>query len=302
MNLEERANYITPGINKIQVEMYGFGKELRKYCFLPSRFPLRIKSQHGIVLWNTPSLHELNSELPFMLVFSKRHQLAWKKISKKPCFIIPHPFYLYRKRKKIQPRSDRTGSVFFLSHSTFSKETDLDFVQIIDQLKSLPKEFKPITVCLHFVDILKNKHLLFEKADFECVTAGHMFNRNFISNFYDILTRFKYSLSNDVGSHTFYSIELGIPFSLVGDSARISITEAEEFENLLLKKDLDKQGHMEEAIGRNKLNYHILPQVKEIVHQEMGINDGISKVKLGVLLIVSSIVYFITKLTERLIK
>lgn len=106
LNLIKKASYITPGINQIQVEMYGFGKELRKYCFLPSKFPLRIKSQHGIVLWNKPSLHELNSELPFMLVFSKRHHLAWKKLSKKPCFIIPHPFYIYKKRKK-NPTSER---------------------------------------------------------------------------------------------------------------------------------------------------------------------------------------------------
>src|SRR5690606_10882803 len=302
MNLEEKANYVTPGINQIQVEMYGFGKELRKYCFLPSGFPLRIKSQHGIVLWNNPSLHELNSELPFMLVFSKRHQLAWEKISKKPCFIIPHPFYLYRTREKIQLRDDRSGSLFFLSHSTFSKETDINFVQIINQLENLPEEFKPVTVCLHFVDVLKDKHLLFEKAGFECVTAGHMFNKDFISNFYEILIRFKYSLSNDVGSHTFYSIELGIPFSLVCDSARISITEAEELENALLKKSLAFQGRIEEMIVRNKLNYQIIPQIKEIVLQEMGIYEGISKVKLGVLLIVSSIVYFIMMVTQSLFK
>lgn len=302
MNLEEKANYISPGINQIQVEMYGFGKELRKYCFLPSKFPLRIKSQHGIVLWNKPSLHELNSELPFMLVFSKRHQLAWKKLSKKPCFIIPHPFYLYRKRKKIQPRGDRSGSVFFLSHSTFSKETDMDFVQIIDQLKNLPEEFKPITVCLHFVDILKDKHLLFEKAGFECVTAGHMFNRDFISNFYDILIQFKYSLSNDVGSHTFYSIELGIPFSLLGESAQVTITKSEELENLLLNKNLAYQDQMEGLIGRETLNYGISPELKEVVIREMGIGEGMGSFRLSFILMISSIMYFTTKFVEKLFK
>ena len=302
MNLEEKANYISPGINQIQVEMYGFGKELRKYCFLPSKFPLRIKSQHGIVLWSTPSLHELNSELPFMLVFSKRHQLAWEKISKKPCFIIPHPFYLYRTRKKIRPRNDRSGSLFFLSHSTFSKETDINFVQIIKQLKNLPEEFKPVTICLHFVDILKDKHLLFEKAGFECVTAGHMFNKDFVSNFYDILTNFKYAISNDIGSHTFYSIELGIPFSLLGESARVTITKSEELENLLLNKNLAYQGHMEKLLGRDVLNDHISPELKEMVIREMGIVDGIGGFRLGLVLVISSIIYFATKSVEKLFK
>src|SRR5690554_37898 len=302
MNLEEKANYISPGINQIQVEMYGFGKELRKYCFLPSKFPLRIKSQHGIVLWNQPSLHELNSELPFMLVFSKRHQLAWERISKKPCFIVPHPFYLYRTRKKIQLRDDRSGSLFFLSHSTFSKETDINFVQIIKQLKNLPEEFKPVTICLHFVDILKDKHLLFEKAGFECVTAGHMFNKDFVSNFYDILTNFKYAISNDIGSHTFYSIELGIPFSLLGESAQVTITKTEELENLLLNKNLAYQGHMEKLLGRDVLNDHISPELKEMVIREMGIVDGIGGFRLGLVLVISSIIYFATKSVEKLFK
>src|SRR5690606_32839887 len=301
MNLEEKANYISPGINQIQVEMYGFGKELRKYCYLPSMFPLRIKSQHGIVLWNTPSLHELNTELPFMLLFSKRHQAAWKKLSKKPCFITKHPFYLHRKRNNIQPGGNRSGSLFFLSHSTFSKEIDIDFVKLINELQNVPEDFKPVTICLHFVDILKKKHLLFQRKGFCCVTAGHMFNEDFISNFYNILINFKYSLSNDIGSHTFYSIELGIPFSLLGDPAQITITEQEEVENLLLRKNLKYQEHIEKLLERNRFNYQISSEMKKIVDQELGIEDGIGSFKLGVTLITSSIIYFVSKIVEKFI-
>ena len=178
----------------------------------------------------------------------------------------------------------------------------MDFVQIIDQLKNLPEEFKPITVCLHFVDILKDKHLLFEKAGFECVTAGHMFNRDFISNFYDILIQFKYSLSNDVGSHTFYSIELGIPFSLLGESAQVTITKSEELENLLLNKNLAYQDQMEGLIGRETLNYGISPELKEVVIREMGIGEGMGSFRLSFILMISSIMYFTTKFVEKLFK
>src|SRR5690606_30486822 len=104
---------------------------------------------------------------------------------------------------------------------------------------------KPVTICLHFVDVLKGKHRLFEEAGFRCVTAGHMFNKDFISNFYKIVTNFKYSLSNDIGSHTFYSIELVIPFSLMGDPAKVQNTKQEKVENLLLQKNLHFQADIE---------------------------------------------------------
>lgn len=301
-SITEKAKDISAGLNQIQVEMYGFGRELRRYCYLPPKFPLRIKSQHGIVLWNSPSLHELNSPLPFMLVFSQRHRAAWRKLSKKPCFIIKSPFYLYRKRENVQMCESRSGSLFFLSHSTFSKETDINFIQLIEQLKTLREDFKPVTVCLHFVDVLKNRHQLFQNAGLNCVTAGHMFNRDFISNFYGLLINYKYCLSNDIGSHAFYAIDLGIPFSLLGDPAQIKVTEQEAMENSLLKKNLDFQVGVEKVIGRNQLNYSISPELKDMVDDELGIEKGLGRFKLGLVLIASSILYFISKMVERLVQ
>jgi hypothetical protein len=80
---------------------------------------------------------------------------------------------------------------------------------------------KPISICLHFRDIeLYGKQ--FRDHGFSVFTAGdsRQSGNGFVKNFYDILSRHKYSCSNEIGSYTFYSIEMGIPFFICGPESK----------------------------------------------------------------------------------
>ena len=75
---------------------------------------------------------------------------------------------------------------------------------------------QPVCVCLHMHDINKGQHKIFLENNIPVYTAGNAFDVRYGRRFYDILKNFKYSCSNLVGSYTYYSVEMGIPFSLFG--------------------------------------------------------------------------------------
>jgi hypothetical protein len=211
------VNYKRTIKGSYEPEMYGFGKIYREMGFYPKFLPFHIICQHGVSLWDEPQSHDFNSKYPVMFVFSKRMQKAWQGISKKPCFVIQHPYIFYRKKNKILQKAEAKGAVFFLSHSTSEIKMKLAINKLISQLRKLPLKFHPITICLHYVDINKGFHKPFMKAGFSCVSAGHCEDPLFIKRFYKILSSHKYAISNAIGSYTFYSVEMGIPFSLFGE-------------------------------------------------------------------------------------
>lgn len=300
LSLEELARYHKRVGTVENIEMYGFGKEVREYAYLPKWFPVKIKSQHGIVLWNRPSLHELNSALPAMLVHSRRMKVEWQRISRKPCFIFKSPFYTYRMRRKLSVSPSATGSVFFLGHSTWLTEVDGKLDSLISYLKNdLPEIFRPCTVMLHFIDIQKGIHREFLRQGFKVATAGHYYNEQFIENFYNIIREHRFALSNDIGSYTFYSIDFGLPFSLVGERPTVHFSTDELHEIELLGKDLSHKTAIEKLFAGG-LNEAITREQLEIVNSEIGVSDGLGRFAMTVLLVSTSFIHFLRAMLRRI--
>jgi hypothetical protein len=51
---------------------------------------------------------------------------------------------------------------------------------------------------------------------YNVVTVGHPNYRSFVDNFYKLVTSFKYSICNDIGTQVPLLVELGIPVSIIG--------------------------------------------------------------------------------------
>ncbi|WP_226389031.1 hypothetical protein [Penaeicola halotolerans] len=297
-SLKDFCKKYDKSIAQIDIERYGFGKELRRFAKIPSFFPLRINAHHGIYMWDKPHPREYTNSHLAMLVFSESYKEQWDKLSNKPCYVIKHPFLLYKKRNKIKYEGEENkGSVFFLVHSSTDIDASYDPYEIIEKLKSLPDEFKPVTICLYYMDILKDRHLPFIDNGFTCVTAGHMYNTEFIDNFYQILTNHKYALSNQIGSHTFYTLDLGVPFSLIGEEPNHTmpdtLTEYNERENRkIIHVDL-----LKELIG-NKLNKENRKEIVVYARNFMGYNSKISNKKIKFILITTTIKYYFKKIIK----
>src|SRR6188768_659875 len=83
-------------------EVYGFGKQIRKYGYYPSVFPLCINTDHGAsgtgIIYET----EINCDAPVQFYHLPLTVDNWRKRFTKPCYVLYSPFVFYRRRNKIK--------------------------------------------------------------------------------------------------------------------------------------------------------------------------------------------------------
>jgi hypothetical protein len=197
--------------------VYGMGYWLRYYAYYPKSFPLYSYMDHGMTLFDTIPAHELENDAYLMFKFSPRLVDAYKKVSKKPVYCLMNPTIHYRIKNDIQQAVNADKTLFFVAHSTPDLDDHTNWQKFIDNLERIPEQFKPIDICLHHHDIVKGLDRIFIDRGFKVVSAGNPYAINYIELFYSVLSNYKYTMSNLIGSYTFYSVEMGIPFSFYGD-------------------------------------------------------------------------------------
>lgn len=198
-------------------ELYGFGEQISKYGFYPYFLPLCVYTDHGPGYYDEIPKHELESHALAHFYHSPISVEKWSQIvTNKKIYGLYSPFIFYRKRKKLEKKSDAIGTIAFPAHSTPSIDDVGGYANYIESLKQLPVQFHPIVICMHMHDINKGKHIDFIKNGFEVVTAGNSLDQRFIPRFYEIIRHFKYATSNIPGSYLYYCVEMGIPFFTYG--------------------------------------------------------------------------------------
>jgi hypothetical protein len=211
-----------------------------------------------------------------MLVWSKRMAEIWKARSEKPVVILGSPFVLYRRMKNILLRKDAKGTVVFPHHSTKSTQAEYELEEYCKALHSLPEDFKPVTVCLYYMD-MPLQGPIFERNGFRVVTAGRpqWTGFRFVNRFYDILSKHQYSTSNLIGSYTFYAVEMGIPFFLSGKETTIKLRPGQK---KLTSDTVFKNSDFMENLMRifYGITRSISEEQRKVVLDEVGINDNLS--------------------------
>lgn len=202
---------------------YGMKKALHEITNLPRWMPAACHIEHGAVnifRQGKPNSYILSNPYPIIFLSNKdqyNYCRSYKlKPINKPTFILGSLYPRYRRFKNINKQKTSKGSLVFAGHSTKTISVKSDWNKLIQQFKELPKQYKPLTICIYFIDYLKGVHVPFLEAGFDVVTAGHISDPCFIDNFYNILRQFKYVISTDTGSHLYYAIEMDIPFMIYG--------------------------------------------------------------------------------------
>jgi hypothetical protein len=266
--------------------MYGLDAIIREYAGLPPALPLLCQYQHGWTPLSEANPYEVLTDKPLMLVFSKRRLQAWNEASSIPAAIMGTPFVHYRKLKKIEKDIDANGTVAFPAHSTRLIDTVFDMDGYCQQLKSLQIEFHPITICLHADDLAKKKDEIYKKYGFNIVTAGPRFVPGFeyVQKFYEILKSHKYATSNQVGSYSFYAVEMGIPFFILGEPAEHSGVGFLPSKYKIL--DFPRGAFATKMFqGPTQV---ISEEQKKFVEEELGVHDCLSGIELRQLLLESN--------------
>ncbi|MEP7171086.1 MAG: hypothetical protein ABI855_17090 [Bacteroidota bacterium] len=270
--------------------IYGFGKHLKEYGFFPDSLPLCIYMDHGITFADKIPPHEINNDAPCMFKFSPRLVKIYKSVSDKPCYPLPSPYVFYRRKNKITVNSNAEGTIIFPAHSTPDLDDLTDWKEYMNELNQLPGEYKPITICLHENDIKKGLHKLFLSSGFKVTTAGAIMDARFTERFYYILRQHKYSVSNLIGSYAFYSVEMGIPFTLYGKGPVYFNKNDPNIEKGNYTSYKTETYNYAKKLFTG-FQYEVTNEQKKIVSYELGLTEGIGRLKTALLLYKSFFIY-----------
>ena len=199
-------------------ENSSFGKAFRTWALFPSFLPLCICSDHAVHWESRCWPNELESPYPFFTWNHKKH-LTMLNEHRRRSYYVTHPWIFYRKKyfPNIASNGKKKGTLVFYAHSndtTIPRYKNLD--KYVSDLKQLPSKYQPIIFCLSFHDIKKGLHKKLRKYNIPLMTAGSTNSQQFVDRFYSLINRFRYTSSSNIGSHTYYIIEAGIPFFLFG--------------------------------------------------------------------------------------
>jgi len=267
--------------------IYGINLILKDYANFPRFLPLPCHMEHGWTPLSDALPSDLEIDKPLMLVFSKRRQKSWKMQSKTPVYIMGSPLIHYRRMHKITKKPDARGTIVFPGHSTADIESSYNIEKYCQELKSLPKKFHPLTICLFWPDCVSKNINIYRKAGFKVVTAGPRFKKGlqFAKNFYKILSTNQYATSNEIGSFTFYALDMGIPFFLTGEIPLNINTQG-------LNKDMGETARIDQQyFGRKAIKMFstgpitkILPHQRKFADDEMGLDDCLAPKQMNELL------------------
>lgn len=255
-------------------EQYSQGRIFREYARFPEDLPLNIYADHGIGIDVKAYPHEIeNSAFAFFAFHEKKYE-NYRLHSSKPCYKVPPPMIWYRREHGIEQTENPQGTLFYAMHSTPNVEVFYDIEQICHILKSLPDEMQPVAVCLFMTDVHKGVYLKYLEQGIPVYTAGNVWDIRFVDRFYGLLRQFKYTASNHIGSYTYYSTELGIPFSFFKQETKLYNLSDKNFSQGVMQKHLlsDKVENLFKGI-----HLEITPAQQNYINYYVNMNNCISR-------------------------
>ena len=148
-------------------------------------------------------------------------------------------------------------------------------------------------------DIHKGYHKIFFDNGFPVYTAGNTLDVRFAERFYNILKNFRYSTSSIIGSYTYYSVEMGIPFFLHGREP----TLINKCDSNIASGEYIYATHKYRYVSKlfNKHIEHVTHEQKEFVHLHLGLYDGLSRKKMFIVLVSALFNIFFVKFAAMLV-
>ncbi len=211
---------LTPWANW-ESENSSFGKTFRIWARYPKFLPLCISSDHAVHWESRCWPNEINSRYKVFFTWNERKFKKLRNEHNKKAYHVPHPWVFYRKKYWAKLPLNRSGTLVYFAHSNNTSTPSYENLdEYMKSLAELPNKYKPICICLSFHDVEKGMHKKLRKYGYPIVTAGWTGAQDFIDRFYALLYQFRYATSPNIGSHTFYAIEAGVPFFLFGDKPK----------------------------------------------------------------------------------
>ncbi|HUZ82937.1 MAG TPA: hypothetical protein VMU73_11905 [Gaiellaceae bacterium] len=205
---------------------YGHADLLRRYASIKGSRPLKAAIEHGPTFFPNPSDPDLATHLPRYFCaapgqarFFEEHALHGAR-----AVAIGAPILYARALASPKPFAGRR-LIFFDAHSSHYATANYDVGATAARLAELRSEFDDVVVCLYWRDVLLGRAELYQRYGFRCVTAGHMFDTQFLFRLVEIISSASIVLTDRLGSHLLYALALERPVWLEQSSVEYELAD-----------------------------------------------------------------------------
>lgn len=280
---------------------YGFSKIIRKRVFYPSFLPICAHFEHS----SPPFYDEIwDMEKKFLTnLFFHREDYAtqWNNKFKGKARTFMSPFVWYKENKSIIISKKAKGSLFFIHHSRKGVDREHNQEKIIGIIENLDEVQKPVTFCFYYLDIQKGLHLPYQEKGYNVVSAGHLDNPNFIKGFYDLISNYKFALTNSIGGHLLFATNLGLPVSYFEELEPVHTSNLIGFEDsrkrLLKSKTYNHAKNLFRGIHQN-----VSIEQEEFANKMLGVYSKSNNITLFIILYKSLFQYIFYKIVKKIKK
>jgi len=221
--------YYTPN------DFYYHATCFKKYCGYNNNYQLKCSIEHGVYFGDYVWDVDINNNLQG-IIFMGNNRIATLEKTKKKLFPIG-PYIAYADNLlsdyQLEKERKRLGRnlLFFPSHSTHYVMSNYNVVKTLDIIKSYSKYFDTVRICLYWKDILRGYHIAYKENGFECVCAGHMYDKYFLPRLKSIISLSSMTMSSRTGTHVGYCVYMNKPHCIINDEVYFSSDNENEKNN-----------------------------------------------------------------------
>lgn len=191
-------------------DFYGHAGLLKRYASLPPRQPLHATVEHGLTALPTVWYFDVSAPFPTFLCAGEQRAEAYRRVRPDRTAIPIGPMIHYAADGPPAPRV-RGRLLVFPAHSTHDLRSGFDVAAFARTIAGYRDRFEDVTVCLYWKDVLQGAEAVYRAEGFDCVTAGHMFDPDFLPRLRRIIEASGTVMTNRFGSYLPYAVALGRP-------------------------------------------------------------------------------------------
>jgi len=234
-------------------DFYGHANILKQYAGWPRKKYIKGVIEHSFAL--NPSYiweQDIRSGLPGLLVFS-RERRDFMRASTPLMVEALGPIIEYASplvnSEEIASLRRELGSVLlaFPIHSTHNVDACYNISTFRTKILRLGRAFDRVVVCLGWKDVQRGMGVIYAGDGIDCVSAGHMFDFDFLPRLKVIISIADMTVSTNFSSHVGYCVHLGKPHAIidtdiifVSPTISLHVRDAVCMEEINRQKDTEK--------------------------------------------------------------
>jgi hypothetical protein len=229
----------------LPVRFYAINEIYKKYSGFPLKLPLPVHVQHGwtIIVGEHDAREQASENWYWSRWLENKYKEQFENITTRA---VGSPFLYLLKLLDYRelPISQRQGSIVFPCHSSPLVDVNCDYEEYAARLDKLPDQYKPITICMYYIDLKKGYDRAFRQKGFSIVTNGSresnsLGKQSFLENFVENTQNKLYAFSNQLGSALFFSTEMGLTSYYFGPEINVDRSRSPFFKDININQVLE---------------------------------------------------------------